>query len=822
MVHPGVRVGQKVLAGLAVILSATCAGGEIGPTVETASGALEGVYSSHAPDVLAFRGVPYAAAPVGELRFRPPATPVMWDGVRSAEQIGSPCWQASAPVSGSVFSRGELDISEDCLYLNVFAPVTPVPDGAPVLVWYHGGGNTAGHGGAQIFDGSALAQKGAVVVTVNYRLGVFGFLAHPALTAESDHASSGNYALLDQIASLEWVQQNIAAFGGDPDRVTIFGQSAGSTDVCLLMASPLSRGLFDGVIGHSSGCFNRGSPDLAQAQEAGLARAARVDIHGEGPDAAARLRALGTAELYTGMGGGGGPIVDGWVIPKPAWEIFLAGEHNDVPVIAGSMANEMKSLGAGTPEVPRATFENAIRDSWGEQAEAVLAAYADLIGESTRSARQMVDTDARFAWQSRTWARTLEATGGDSYVYYFSHPNPVFRLYVPEQAELDDFPGGERGMGAFHSGDLAYAFGTVDLVGLGWTDWDREASDIMTSYWVNFARSGDPNGEGLPPWPVYRTADDIVLEFGETVAATAHPRGKQLDIFDAAIPPPTGVRSTSSDDPQVRSPRPGQQVVLVTGSTSGLGREVAGRLGSMGYFVIVHGRNRERGMEVVEAIESEGIGNARFYRADFASFDQIREFGETILRDYDRLDVLVNNAGLGRAPDQRMLSEDGLELRFQVNHLSHFLLTRMFLPRLRANSSARIVNVSSGAQQPIDFDDVMIENDFSGGRAYAQSKLAQVMFTIDLAEELAGTNVIVNALHPATYMDTGMVRRAGLTPRATVGEGADAVMQLITAPDIGSGGYFNGLRPSRANAQAYDEDARAQLRRLSEELTGAP
>jgi len=227
-------------------------------------------------------------------------------------------------------------------------------------------------------------------------------------------------------------------------------------------------------------------------------------------------------------------------------------------------------------------------------------------------------------------------------------------------------------------------------------------------------------------------------------------------------------------------------------------------------------------MEVVEAIESEGIGNARFYRADFASFDQIREFGETILRDYDRLDVLVNNAGFGRAPDQRMLSEDGLELRFQVNHLSHFLLTRMFLPRLRANPSARIVNVSSGAQQPIDFDDVMIENDFSGGRAYAQSKLAQVMFTIDLAEELAGTNVVVNALHPATYMDTGMVRRAGLTPRATVGEGADAVMQLITAPDIGSGGYFNGLRPSRANAQAYDEDARAQLRRLSEELTGAP
>jgi NAD(P)-dependent dehydrogenase (short-subunit alcohol dehydrogenase family) len=268
------------------------------------------------------------------------------------------------------------------------------------------------------------------------------------------------------------------------------------------------------------------------------------------------------------------------------------------------------------------------------------------------------------------------------------------------------------------------------------------------------------------------------------------------------------------------SPRPGQQVVLVTGSTGGLGREVARRLGSMGAFVIVHGRNRERGMEVVEAIESEGVGNARFYAADLGSFEQVREFGETILRDYDRLDVLVNNAGLGSAPDERILSQDGLELRFQVNHLSHFLLTGMFLPRLRANAPSRIVNVSSGAQQAIDFDDVMIEKNFSGGRAYAQSKLAQVMFTIDLAEELEGTGVVVNALHPATYMDTGMVRRAGLTPRATVGDGADAVMNLITSPDIGSGGYFNRLRPARANAQAYDEEARGKLRRLSEELTG--
>jgi len=268
------------------------------------------------------------------------------------------------------------------------------------------------------------------------------------------------------------------------------------------------------------------------------------------------------------------------------------------------------------------------------------------------------------------------------------------------------------------------------------------------------------------------------------------------------------------------TPRPGQLVVLVTGSTGGLGREVALRMGSRGAHVIVHGRNRERGEEVVSEIEATGAGSARFYQADFASFSEVREFAQGVLRDYGRLDILVNNAGFGSAPDERLLSEDGHEFRFQVNHLSHFLLTRRLLPILRESAPSRIVNVSSGAQQPIDFDDVMIENDFSGRRAYAQSKLAQIMFTFDLALELEGTEVLSNALHPATYMDTGMVRRAGVAPMATVDEGADAVMQLINARDIGSGGYFNGLRRARANAQAYDDDARANLRMVSEELTG--
>lgn len=533
----GSIIRPSLITGLWVATLAACSGGDLQLVVGTASGSIEGAYSSDESDVLAFRGVPYAAPPVGDLRFRPPAGPLPWEGVRTAHDIGAPCWQAVGPVSESVFSRGQLDISEDCLYLNVFAPVTSVEGGAPVLVWYHGGGNTAGHGGAEIFDGSALAKKGAVVVTANYRLGVFGFLAHPALTEESEHSSSGNYGLLDQIAALQWVQENIAAFGGDPGRVTIFGQSAGSRDVCLLMASPLAENLFHRVIGHSGGCFSE-PPTLEESHTAGLARASRVSIEGEGGQAAAALRAMGPADLYSGMRGGGGPIVDGWVVPRAPWEIFLAGEHNQVPVIAGAMANERKSLGANTPERPRDVLEGRIRNTWGEQASAVLDAYHELIEESTKSAEQRIGTDSGYVWQARTWAHTLEAIGGTAYVYHFTYPNPVFRLYVPDQPELVAYPGGRRGMGAYHSGDLAYTFGTLDRVGLGWNDWDRTLSNTLMSYWINFARTGDPNGADLPHWPRYQATEDLVLEFGENIAAVPHPRAKLLEIFNAARPAP--------------------------------------------------------------------------------------------------------------------------------------------------------------------------------------------------------------------------------------------------------------------------------------------
>jgi NAD(P)-dependent dehydrogenase (short-subunit alcohol dehydrogenase family) len=273
---------------------------------------------------------------------------------------------------------------------------------------------------------------------------------------------------------------------------------------------------------------------------------------------------------------------------------------------------------------------------------------------------------------------------------------------------------------------------------------------------------------------------------------------------------------------QPARPRPGQPVILVTGATSGLGREVALRLAAGGAHVIAHGRDAARGAELIGEIERAGKGSARFYTADFASNAEVRRFAQAILADYQRLDVLVNNAGVGTVPVDRELTAEGYEYRFQVNYLSGFLLTKLLLPRILASAPSRIVNVSSLSASPIDFDDVMIAKNFSPMRAYGQSKLAQVMFTFDLAEELAGKNVLVNGLHPATLMPTGMVAKAGYQPRSTVDDGAKAVLQLVLSKDIGTGGFYNGLAPGRAHAQAYDLAARAQLKRVSEELTSRP
>jgi NAD(P)-dependent dehydrogenase (short-subunit alcohol dehydrogenase family) len=263
------------------------------------------------------------------------------------------------------------------------------------------------------------------------------------------------------------------------------------------------------------------------------------------------------------------------------------------------------------------------------------------------------------------------------------------------------------------------------------------------------------------------------------------------------------------------------KTALITGSTDGVGRVVAGRLAEAGAHVLIHGRDQPRGERVVVAIRAAG-GTAEFLAADFASLADVRRLADSMRQTETRLDILVNNAGIGTAGSSRLTSVDGHELRFAVNYLAGFLLTTLLLPLIRQNTPARIVNVSSAGQQAIDFDDVMLTRGFSGSRAYCQSKLAQIMFTIDLAQELANSGVTVNALHPATYMDTSMVRRAGVTPISTVEEGADAIWHLAVSPAVASwtGRYFSGLNEARANAQAYDEAARQKLRTLSLRLTG--
>lgn len=508
--------------------------------VQVAQGILAGSNSPHGEEIAVFRGIAYAKPPLGDLRWRPPLPPLSWQGRREADKSGAPCWQPTTAAETSLYSRGLLAVSEDCLYLNVWSGAQSDTEKRPVMVWFHGGGNTSGHGSALIFDGTNLAKKGAVVVTINYRLGAMGFFAHPALTAESEHTSSGNYALLDQIASLQWVRENIHTFGGDPERVMIFGQSAGAFDVCLLMASPLAQGLLHTAIAQSGGCMNITTPltttdESADAHSGGMKIAAALDITGSGPRAARALRALTPEEFVTAAAATGvalsAPIVDGWIIPQSPRALFAAGKHNRVPLIAGVMADEFRGLGANIPEMTQDVYEAEVRRRFPEMADAVLDEYRTISDSSTQEALRKISTHSFFAWQSRKMATLLDELGDAAYVYHFSHPTSVFRLYLPARPDFPN-PGGTRGLGAFHSGDLAYVFNNVGLVGVEWQDWDYALSDLIASYFVNFAASGDPNGPGLPPWDAYQRSKDNVQDFGSTVRNVRNPLHQQLNLFD--------------------------------------------------------------------------------------------------------------------------------------------------------------------------------------------------------------------------------------------------------------------------------------------------
>ncbi len=504
--------------------------------VSTEAGTYRGVDSGVVDGVTVFQGIAFAAPPVRDLRWKAPESPIPFAGVRTADRAGPACWQARNDMN-SLYARGNLNRSEDCLYLNIYTAAQDSDERLPVMLWFHGGGNTAGHAAAQIFDGSNLAARGAVVVTANYRLGPFGFLAHPALTAESEQGASGNYGLMDQVEALQWVQDNIASFGGDPDRVTIFGQSAGGEDVCLLMASPLTDGLVHRVIGQSpsQGCI-RLERSLALGDDSGHARGERymesMGINGRGDSALAAMRDLSPQQIIS-SGSPNGPIVDGWVLPDTPANLFAAATHNRIPAMMGGLADEYFGLQHSAAEISAAQLDENLQRLFGNSAAEISEAYADLIEESPLSARKTIVGDNGFIRTARDWARAIRARGDDAYVYYFSRNPPVYRLYVPAQPDLND-DGGQRRFGAYHSGELAYVFDNLDVVGIGWDEEDRALSEQLADYWFNFAATGDPNGPGLPQWPVFDPSSDAVQILDAEISNQVHPRLQYMDLMEAA------------------------------------------------------------------------------------------------------------------------------------------------------------------------------------------------------------------------------------------------------------------------------------------------
>jgi para-nitrobenzyl esterase len=482
--------------------------------VRTENGLVEGVTTG---PITAFKGIPYAAPPVGDLRWRAPQPATGWSGVRKADRFSRDCFQAKTgafgPWSAEYIARDAMigGSSEDCLYLNVWTPAAKPDEKRPVIVWIHGGGFTSGSGGVPVYDGAGLASKGVVMVTINYRLGVFGFLAHPELTKESGHNSSGNYGLLDMIAALEWVRKNIAAFGGDPANVTIAGQSAGAFAVNYLMASPLAKGVFQRAIAESGGAFN-GSLSLKEAEAAGEKLTSMY-----GARNIEELRAVSADSLLPKERGyRAGPIVDGYVVPREVYDTFADGRQQDVPLLTGWNQDDGVSFG----EPPKAdAFRAQAKRNYGDLADLFLKAFpADTDAEAARSQHALA-RDQLFAWQGRTWARLQAKTGkSKTFLYYFDHTSPG----TPEQTKY----------GAFHSSEIAFALNTLAEWGRPWTVADREIAEQMSAYWVNFAKNGDPNGPGLPRWPAHTRAHERSMRLGEKIEAIPVPNAAELDFFD--------------------------------------------------------------------------------------------------------------------------------------------------------------------------------------------------------------------------------------------------------------------------------------------------
>lgn len=503
-------LSRRILLGWVVAITATSALASTStPETTIAAGRLSGTRDAKT-GLNEFKGIPYATAPVGPLRWKPPQPLTAWTGVRKADHFGPRCMQR--PVFSDMVFRSD-GMSEDCLYLNVWTPADSSRKKLPVLVYFYGGGFIAGDGSEPRYDGTSLAQRGIVTVTVNYRLDVFGFLASTDLAAESPEHAAGNYGLLDQRAALQWVQRNIAAFGGDPDQVTIGGESAGSMSVSAQMASPLSKGLMHRAIGESGAMLGNLNPTpLAQATREGEAFARRA-----GARSLDQLRAMSAQVLLDAAGQKDvpefRPTVDGYFLPRPPEAIYEAGEQAHIPLLLGANSQEGSYVSlfedlAPTPDNYRA----AVQKRFGEHAAEALKLYPGQTEADIKASGTALAGDQFIAFSTWQWMRLHRQTGqAPVYYYYFTQARPAKR----DRSSTPD-------AGAVHSGEIEYALGNLSGNDVfAWTAADHHVSNIVQGYWVRFIKTGNPNGAGLPKWPVAADKDGGLLR--QVIGADTHP-----------------------------------------------------------------------------------------------------------------------------------------------------------------------------------------------------------------------------------------------------------------------------------------------------------
>jgi para-nitrobenzyl esterase len=513
--------------------------------VKTVNGIVAG--TTEKSGIRAFKGLPFAAPPVGNLRWREPQPVKNWQGVRQATQFGPRAMQLA--VFGDMGFRSN-GMNEDCLYLNVWTPAKTSKEQLPVLVYFYGGGFVAGDGSEARYDGESMAKRGIVAVTVNYRLGVFGFMAHPELTKESPNKASGNYGYLDQAAALRWVKQNIAAFGGDPNKVTIAGESAGSISVSAQMASPLSKNLFRGAIGESGALVNSSLDPvpLAEGEKTGTTFAAEM-----GANSLAALRALPAQQLLDAAGKKGIPgfpaTIDGYFFPKSPAAIFAAGEQAKVPLLAGWNSEEMTYMFLMGRENPtQENYKKAVEKLYGNQTEEILQVYkatsdADVVPVATDLA-----SDRFIAYSTWKWLDLHSQTGGKPvYRYLFSRPRPAM---VPAMGNASaGLAGGvvkesdanavkmPQAKGAVHAAEIEYAMGNLPYNTVySWTPEDYKVSETMQGYFANFIKTGNPNGQSLPQWPaIQKNKPTQVMHLDVTSGAKPEQHRDRYQLLDKLL-----------------------------------------------------------------------------------------------------------------------------------------------------------------------------------------------------------------------------------------------------------------------------------------------